>query len=355
MFSKSKPLNFLLWVLTGILVFLFLFLLVKLFPFYKAVLVFLWHVFLPFFISAVIAYLLYPIIRKMSEHNIPRTVSILSIYLIFFGAGAYAIYRLYPILLEQVEDLNVQLPQLISLYDSLIHKAYDSTSFLPETVHDKMDLVINKIESNIENLTGKVIGGMTRIMDMVILLTVIPVLVFYFLKDFTKMKDFVKRNIPEKYKERTSKMVHAVDKSLGSYIRGLLLVCLFVGVATYIAFYFLGLKYPLLLAVIMGLTNIIPYFGPIIGAVPAAAIAITVSSKLLLYVLLVIFAIQLVESNLISPYIVGKSIDIHPVAIILALLLGGQIGGVIGMIVAVPIITFLKAICEHLLKLRYDR
>ncbi|MFD2210996.1 AI-2E family transporter [Virgibacillus halophilus] len=346
--------NFLLWVLTGILVFLFLFLLVKLFPFYKAVLVFLWQVFLPFFISAIIAYLLYPIIRKMYDHNIPKTVSILSIYLIFFAGGAYLIYRVYPIFLGQIQDLNVQLPHLISLYESLIYKMYDSTSFLPETVHDKMDVVINNLESNIENLTGKAIGGMTKIMDMIILLTVIPVLVFYFLKDFTKMKNFAKRYIPVKYRERASKVVHAVDKSLGSYIRGLLLVCLFVSVSTYIAFYFLGLKYPLLLAIIMGLTNIIPYFGPIIGAVPAAAIAITISSKLLIYVLVAIFAIQLIESNLISPYIVGKSIDIHPVAIILALLLGGQVGGVLGMIAAVPIMTFLKAICEHLLVLRHD-
>ena len=86
----------------------------------------------------------------------------------------------------------------------------------------------------------------------------------------------------------------------------------------------------------MGITNLIPYFGPIIGAAPAVLIAFTVSTKLVFFVILSVFAIQLIESNLLSPYIVGKSISIHPAAIIFALLLGGQLFGVIGMIIAVP-------------------
>ncbi|MDY0405493.1 AI-2E family transporter [Virgibacillus sp. 179-BFC.A HS] len=353
MFSENKPLNFLLWVISGIFVFLFLYLLVKLFPFYKALLVFLLKLFTPFIISAIIAYLLYPIVKKMHAHRIPKAVSILCIYLVFFGGGAYLIYRVYPVFLTQVRDLNEQLPHLISLYESLIYKVYDSTSFLPEAVHDKIDVVIAKMETNIENITGKIIGGVTRIMDLIVLLTVIPVLVFYFLKDFSKMKGLIQQRIPGKYRKQTEHMVREIDKSLGSYIRGLLLVCLFVSVVTYIAFYFMGMKYPLLLAIILGLTNIIPYFGPIIGAVPACAIAITISTKLLIYVLIVVFAVQLIESNFISPFIVGKSVDVHPVAIIFALLLGGEVGGIIGMIVAVPIMTLLKVVIEHVMILRH--
>jgi len=102
----------------------------------------------------------------------------------------------------------------------------------------------------------------------------------------------------------------------------------------------------------MGLTNIIPYFGPIIGAIPAIAITLTMSAKLIIFVLLAIFIIQLIESNLLSPYIVGKSINIHPVAIIFALLLGGEISGVIGMILAVPTLTILNVLLSHTVAIR---
>nr|WP_284139885.1 AI-2E family transporter [Virgibacillus sp. LDC-1] len=344
-----KPLPYLYWMIFGIILFLFLFLLVKLFPFYQAVLSFLWKLFSPFLIACLIAYLLYPIIKKLDKVNVPKTLSILSIYLLFFGGGAYLVYLIYPVTVQQLRDLNAHLPQLVRMYESIIYQVYESTSFLPESVHDKIDHIIRDAEKYIENLLGKLIGGVSKIFDMIIMLTVIPVLVFYFLKDYDKLKERVKAYIPKKYRKQSSSVIHAIDDSLGNYIRGQLLVCFFVALATYIAFQFFGMKYALLLAIIMGLTNIIPYFGPIIGAAPAVAIALTISGKMVLFVVGTVFVIQLIESNLLAPYIVGKSIDIHPVAIIFALLLGGQLSGVIGMILAVPLLTILKVVVSHMI------
>ncbi len=99
------------------------------------------------------------------------------------------------------------------------------------------------------------------------------------------------------------------------------------------------MEYSILLGVIIGLTNFIPYFGPIIGAIPALLIAFTISTKMVLFVLLVILAVQLTEGNLLSPFIVGKSIRIHPIYIILALFIAAKVGGVIGMILAVPLLA----------------
>src|SRR5690625_4459200 len=141
--------------------------------------------------------------------------------------------------------------------------------------------------------------------------------------------------------------MHAIDEKLCHYIRGQLIVSGFVGLASFIIFHFLNLDYALILAFILGVTNIIPYFGPIIGAIPAVAIAITVSTQMV-----IIFLIQLIESNFLSPYIVGKSINIHPIAIIFALLLGGQIAGVIGMVLAVPLLTICKELVSNLLRWR---
>ncbi|HEX6595118.1 MAG TPA: AI-2E family transporter [Bacillota bacterium] len=345
---KSKPMYFLYWIIAGIFIFLFIFLLVKLFPFYRAVFSFLWSLFAPFIVACLIAYLLYPIIKKIHQYNVPKSVAILIIYFLFFGGSGYMMYRIYPAVVFQLRDLNEHLPQLIHMYETFIYQAYESTSALPEAVHDKMDQVIRRIEMQLESMIERVIGGVTKLFDMIVFLTVLPVLVFYFLKDYERIKRYIKKFIPSNNQKQMSDLMHAVDKSLGAYIRGQLLVCLFVSLATYIVFQLLGLEYALLLAIIMGLTNIIPYFGPIIGSVPAVAISLTVSIKLVLFVVIGVFIIQLIESNLLSPYIVGKSIDIHPIAIIFALLLGGKLSGVLGMIIAVPVLTIGKVITNHL-------
>ncbi|MBY7143297.1 AI-2E family transporter [Virgibacillus sp. NKC19-3] len=353
MIRNKKAISVLYWLVTGIFVFLFAYLLVKLFPLYGAVFSFLLRLLSPFLVSLLIAYLLYPIIKKIHSYNIPRGIAVLSIYILFFGITAYVIYRVYPAVMHQLQDLKEQLPVFIRMYENLIYQLYEYTSFLPETVHDKIDGLITRVETSLENILDKLVGGVTRIFDAIIFLTVIPVLVFYFLKDYNKLKDYVKTFIPEKYRAQTSKLVHAIDKSLGSYIRGQLLVSLLVSLATWIVFQFLNINYALLLAIIMGITNLIPYFGPIIGAVPVMAIALTTSWKLVIFVLIAILAIQVIEGNFLSPYIVGKSINIHPIAIIFALLLGGELFGVIGLIVAVPLLTICKVITEHVIAMKH--
>src|SRR5699024_2203639 len=121
---KSKPMYFLYWVIAGIFIFLFIFLLVKLFPFYRTVFSFIGHLLSSFIFACLIDYLLYPTIKKSHYYNVPKCVSILMIYLIFFGGGAYLMYRTYPAIIFQLRDLNEHLPQLIQMYETIIYQAY---------------------------------------------------------------------------------------------------------------------------------------------------------------------------------------------------------------------------------------
>jgi predicted PurR-regulated permease PerM len=107
------------------------------------------------------------------------------------------------------------------------------------------------------------------------------------------------------------------------------------------------MKYPLLLGFIIGITDIIPYFGPVIGAIPAVIIAATISNKMILIVIIIIFGLQFIEGNLLSPIIVGKSLHMHPIMIMAALLLGGEVGGVIGLLIAVPILAIIRVVLLH--------
>src|SRR5699024_11333260 len=109
-----------------------------------------------------LAYLLYPIIEKIHSYGILKGIAILLIYLLFFGGGVYLSYRLYPVTMIQLRDFKEQLLQLLEMYESAIFELYETTSFLPETVHDKIDQVITGIEQKLESLTGKLIGGITK-------------------------------------------------------------------------------------------------------------------------------------------------------------------------------------------------
>ncbi|WP_246001088.1 AI-2E family transporter [Oceanobacillus piezotolerans] len=351
MIHQDRRYRYLIWIIFGILTFLFIYLLVKTYPFYSEIFSFLWRLLIPFIIASLIAYLLYPVIEKLDHYNIHRGIAILFIYILFFGGVGFLIYRIYPQVIHQVRDLTNNFPLFMDMYRNSIQQVYNFTSFLPENVHDKMDDIILGIENSLDILLSKLISGFTRIFDMVIVITVIPVLVFYFLKDYDKMKNFVKGFIPHKFVGKTSEVIHAIDDSLGKYIRGQLIVCLFVSITSMLIFKLLDLEYALLLAIVMGITNIIPYFGPILGAIPAVIIAYTTTGqiKLIFFVLIGILVIQIIEGNLLSPYIVGKSVAIHPVAIIFALLLGGELFGVIGLIFAVPLLTIGKVIVNHVI------
>src|SRR5699024_5475799 len=193
---------------------------VKLFPVYKVVLLFLVKLLTPFVIAAFISYLLYPVIQKLQQANINKTLAILIIYFCFFSLIGLMIYFVIPIFVNQLHDLSEQLPQMIIAGETMIFSLYEYTSFLPEIVHDKMDVTFMQMEKNLGTSIESILEKLTNVFDFVIILTVIPVLVFYFLKDYDKIKKYIRKLIRKKHHTRMSVLIYAVDKSLGNYIRG---------------------------------------------------------------------------------------------------------------------------------------
>ncbi|MFC3883034.1 AI-2E family transporter [Bacillus songklensis] len=302
----------------------------------------------PFLIAAFITYLLHPIIEKLHESGVPRPLAILIIYLFFFGGVGYSVYKGIPLFIEQLKDLNENLPQFTQTYRSWVTEVHDRTSTWPNGVHERIEQGINDLEATLEVWLAKVMTSAKGILNYIILLITVPFIVFYMLKDFRLIKKLAAFLTPSKWHEPGKHFLHDVDESLGNYIRGQLFVCLIIGSAATVALWIFKVPYPLLLGIIIGLTNVIPYFGPIIGAVPAAVIAATISMKLVVIVMIIIFALQFLEGNVLSPLIVGKTLHIHPLFIMLSLLIGGEVGGVIGLILAVPILAVIKVIILHL-------
>lgn len=302
----------------------------------------------PFIIAGFITYLLHPIIEKLHKSGVPRPLAIFIIYLFFFGGVGYGLYKGIPLFIEQLKDLSEHLPEFTQMYRGWVAEVHNQTSSLPNGVHERIEYGINKLEATLEAGLTSIMSSFKGILNYIILFVTIPFIVFYMLKDFRLIEKSAAFLTPSKWHESGKRFLHDVDESLGNYIRGQLFVCLIIGTLAALTLWLFKVPYPLLLGIIIGLTNVIPYFGPIIGAVPAAIIAATISVKLVLIVLAVIFALQFLEGNVLSPLIVGKTLHIHPLFIMLSLLIGGEVGGIIGLILAVPILAVLKVTILHL-------
>ncbi|KHE67533.1 AI-2E family transporter, partial [Halobacillus sp. BBL2006] len=304
-----------------------LLLLAYLFPYYDHILVMIGRVFLPFIIALVLSLLLHPLVRWLEKAGLPRSMAILFIFVGFFMFVSLGVYRGFPHLLEQLKLLTEQLPQMSDTYQKWTKEFYEQTERFPDGIHEKLDGTFSQFEEWLSAKVMLIVTGLSGVFNMIVLIAVIPVMTFYFLKDYKTIGHWLLSLMPTTWHEEATRLTRELNRSLGGYIRGQLFISLFIGVLATIGFYLVGLPYPLVLGVIAGITNIIPYFGPLLGAVPAVIIAVTISIKTLIFSLLVVIIIQLVEGNLLSPYIMGKSIHIHPLLIILALLAGGELAG----------------------------
>ncbi|MBM7660717.1 putative PurR-regulated permease PerM [Bacillus mesophilus] len=344
---KNINTNWLIRILTLLLFLLCIYVFLKLEPFWTPIYQVALAIFIPFLIASFITYLLHPLIEKIHAYNIPRPIAILIIYGLFFGGIALGLYKGLPQILIQIRELGNNVPELFEKYRAWSSSIHQQTEQLPDGVHARIEQTLTGVEESIASILTNVINVLRSVINYFLLILIIPFIVFYMLKDFDQIKKTVWYLTPRNYRKSGIRFLKDIDQSLGNYIRGQLLVCLVVGIISTLGFWLIDMKYPLLLGVIVGVTNVIPYFGPIIGAIPAMLIAVTISGKMVLFVAIVIFSIQFIEGNLLSPLIVGKSLHMHPVFIMFALLAGGEIGGVAGLILAVPLLAILKVILLH--------
>lgn len=336
------------YCLNSFFILLFLVILVKGFPVYAAVLFFIGKIIFPFLVAAFIAYLLSPLVSFLERYKLKKTIAIILIYIVAAIFLSIIIYQSVPVMIRELEELSKQLPQLENQYEHMLHQMYQATAFLPETIQTKVDHVLSHLAEEGDQKVTKALDGLVHGTDMIVILAAIPVLVFYYLKDYSTIKQWLQSIVRPRHHERMERILLAIDESLGGYVRGQVLLSSVITAAAYVVYYMLDLKYALLLAIVMGAMNVIPYFGPIIGTIPAALIALTMSFRLFLFVILFNLLIQLLESSLLSPYIMGKHVHIHPIILIFTLLAGAELGGIIGMIIAVPTVTILRGVYKQL-------
>ncbi|GAJ99040.1 LOW QUALITY PROTEIN: membrane protein YrrI [Geomicrobium sp. JCM 19055] len=329
----------------ALIVLVSLYVLYLLTPVWKPVLVSLFKILIPFMIAGLFAYLLHPVIDYLERQGSPRFfVSVYHLYDLFRG-WCLAYYRTAPKILEETKELLQTLPTWVrSFNDQLltIHRQIDS---LPPSIHDQIESGVVRLENEGSEMMNGVVDRLPLILEGIAFLFLLPFVTFYFLKDLRALEKAVVFITPKRFRETGEKVAKAADHAFGSYIRGQLLVSICVGVLSVIGLWIAGVPYPIVLGILLGM-DLIPYFGPILGAIPALIIALTVSWQTALFALVAILIIQQIEGNVLSPMIVGKSAHLHPLIILFALLLGYEFAGVIGLLVAVPLFVIASEIIK---------
>ncbi len=310
----------------------------------------------PFAASFIIAYLLNPLLEFICRRKINRSMGILIIYTAFIFSLFLLSINLIPSLISEMQKLLVKVPWYtlqIQLFFERMQQDYYRFN-IPESIRKVIDSNIQEFQDMIITLLETVTDTIINMFSHIFLLLLIPLLVFYILKDLENIKRSLYKMIPHKYRGRVRAAVEDIDKTLGAYVRGQLFISVFVASMVYVGLVLLGVEFAILLAIINGVTNVIPYFGPIIGAVPAFFIALLESPLLALKVTIMIFIVQQIESHIVAPTVFGRNLGIHPVIVILSLLVGGSLFGFMGLIFAVPVLAVTKVLVKHLGGKRYS-
>lgn len=306
----------------------------------------------PVFIGFVIAWLLDPLATKLSN-KMPRVIACILTYLIIFGGIILILVFTVPTLSSSVSDIVNVIPNIVDnaqdFASDLLEKLGDSNQ-----VENYKNTMLEKIESvgtdfastlpnSIWNFGKGVISGATNI--------ILGLMIgFYLLFDFRKFQGHLLSIMPKKWHKNAKKLMSRINGKLRSYVGGVLLVMLLVFITQSIGFSLAGLKAPLLFALFCAITDVIPYIGPWIGGAPAVIVGFTIDPMVGVFCLVSVLVCQLLENNFYQPLIMGKTMKLHPVTIMLGLLLFNYFFGMIGMIVATPVIATIKIIFEFIME-----
>lgn len=298
-------------------------------------------VLVPFALGTVLAFILEPVVRWLEGRGLSRLMSILLVYLALGSLIAGFLVYFIPVLVRQLTLLAASLPSLtaqVQVFIADLQSRYSSAG-LPAEVRGVLENAIGQVETRLLSFIQGLLAGLFGALSGLINLVLAPFLAFYLLKDRELIRERVMGLFPTSSRGETARVVAEMNRTLAGFIRGQLLVSLIVGTLLGLATSLLGLRFSAVLGVIGGAFNIIPYFGPLIGAVPAVILAGLESPLLALKTAGAYAAIQQIDSLFITPRVVGGSVGLHPLVVIFSLLAGAQLFGLAGMLLAIPVVA----------------
>ena len=303
----------------------------------------------PIFIGILIAWLFDPFVRKLQEKKIPRVIGCIISYLILFGVLFFICYLFIPSLIGQIKDFIKAAPtifeELTTFVTGLISR-FDSNNLIniKELKKQITEVISNYGASIVSELPKYLLSVGKSLISFGVNFVLRLMIGFYLLFDFDKFNENICEFLPKSWRNDYNELTQRINTSLRSYVQGVLLVMLLVFITQSIGLTLAGMEAPMLFALFCTVTDIIPYFGPYIGAIPAIIVGFTISPITGICVIISIVVVQLLENNFYQPLIMGHTMQLHPVTIMLGLLIFQHFFGILGMVIATPVIACVKVL-----------
>ncbi len=293
---------------------------------------FMRNIIMQFFVALLVMTILNPLVSRLSKYKVPRAVSIIVVYFLTLGIIGVALAGIIPPLVDQTTTFVNNLPEYIENLP------------VPNII---VEPVVNQFFSTLGELPAQVAKTTFSLFSNLLNVILVLIFAFYLLMSRGKQDEQLDVFFGKERSKKITKVIDTLEIKLGGWARGQFTLMFLVGIITYTGLRLLGIPYALPLAILAGLLEIIPYFGPIVAAIPAIIIGFSISPLIGLATTALAFLIQQLENYLIVPKIMGKSVGVSPIVILLALVIGFEIAGPIGSLVAVPVFITLQVIVKE--------
>ena len=303
----------------------------------------------PLLIAIAVVYLLNPLVSALERRGVPRAAGAGIVYVLFLCIVALVISLLVPVVTRQVGQVIDHFPDYLADAQATISRLAARFGQEPDFRLDAEQVrnwlsagenrqAVTRYLTGLRSVTNSVISGL-------IIIVLGPVMAFYLLVDLPRLRRGAMALIPPGRREEIKGLMDRIGTAVGGFFRGQLLVALFVGVASSIGLWAIGLPYWLLVGMVAGIFNLVPLVGPFIGGGLAVIIALVSGEPLkAVWAALVLLAVQQIDNHLISPNVMGRTVQLHPVVVMLALLVGASFAGLFGMLVIVPLVAVAKIV-----------
>lgn len=302
---------------------------------------------LPVLVSVILAYLLDGIVKQLVLWKMPHTLAVSIVCLVCIGLFLLALFVLLPLVWEQLSNLFNELPSLIKRLETTF--THLSTQYPDYISKKQIQGLLSAFQQDFAN-TGKValsysLATLSSVMQLIVYLVLVPLMVFFFLKDRDDILNWFSEFLPKK-RRLIREVWSEVNLQIGNYIRAKILEVVIVGVVSWIVFAILGLNYSILLAVLVGLSALIPYVGVVIVTIPVLIVGYMQwgFSPQFVYLLIAFMVIMAADGNVLAPLLFSETLKIHPVAVIAAVLIFGGLWGFWGIFFAIPLASVVKAL-----------
>ncbi|HEL2419361.1 TPA: AI-2E family transporter [Streptococcus suis] len=349
LFLNSQAVTFL---LVTLLTFLTIFIFSKISFLFRPIGSFLEIVLLPMILTGLLYYLLNPMVDWMEKHKISRTVGISILFVLISLLIIWGLAVAIPSIQEQVTSFAQNLPSNIQkiegqvtglLQDQRFEQFRPTALEMLNKVNDQVVAYAQKFSSSAVNWASNLISTASQI---IVAILIMPFILFYLLRDGQYLNKHITQYLPTKWREPIGTVLSDVNGQLSNYVRGQVTVAIIVALMFSVMFSIIGLSYPITLGVMAGFLNLIPYLGSFLAMIPAVILGLIAGPIMLIKVLVVFMIEQTIEGRFVTPLIIGSSLSIHPITILFVLLTAGQMYGVLGVLLGIPIYASIKVLVK---------